>query len=159
MSGAGQSNQQAQAQGQGQGQNQSQGQGQGQGQGSQAGGGGGTNANSLPPATNTGKAGDPKGTGSNTGVGSLDSQVYVPREKIPGLSENELFIPGQDSGEGETQTSEKPDPFGGQYNPALVPYNAVYQQYLDAANQAMEQSTIPPGLKDYIREYFTQLEP
>ena len=29
----------------------------------------------------------------------------------------------------------------------------------DAANQAIEQSYIPPGMKDYIREYFSQLEP
>jgi len=138
---------------------QGQGQGPGQGPGNQVGGGGGTNANSLPPATRTGKAGQPSGPGRDTGVGTLDSQVYVPLEKIQGSTTDELYIPGQDSGQGEMQSSEKPDPSSGLYNPALVTYHAVYQQYLDAANQAIDQSAIPLSLKDYIREYFSQLEP
>jgi hypothetical protein len=40
-----------------------------------------------------------------------------------------------------------------------VPYQQVYSQYLQAANQAVESGYIPPELKDYIKSYFTQLEP
>jgi septal ring factor EnvC (AmiA/AmiB activator) len=162
ISGAGQPAQRAQGSGQGQGQSPGQGQGQnpGQGQGQgQAAGGGGTNASSLPPSTRTGKAGDPTGQGRDSGTGALDSQVYVPRENPQGGNGDQVFIPGQDTGEGETQSSEINDPLGGLNNPALVPYNTVYQEYLDVANQAMDQSAIPSGLKDYVREYFTQLEP
>lgn len=154
LSRAGQPGQQAQ-----QGSQQGQGPGQGSGQGNQAGGGGGTNTDSLPPSSQTGKAGQPQGQSKDPSFGNLDSQVYVPRDKLQGINRDELFISGQDSGQGETQSSEKPDPSGGVYNPALVPYNAVYQQYLNAANQAIDHSAIPPGLKDYIRAYFIQLEP
>ncbi len=158
ISGAGQQMAQAQ-QGQGQMPGQEQNPGQGAGQGQASGGGGGTNANQLPPSTRSGTAGDPQGQGINTGTSNLDSQVYVPREKPGGSSNEELYVPGQDTDQGETQSSEKPDPLGGLNNPALVPYNEVFQQYHDAASQAIDQSAIPPGLKDYIREYFTQLEP
>ncbi len=40
-----------------------------------------------------------------------------------------------------------------------MPYHEVYYSYLDAANQTMERSHIPSGLQDYVREYFSQLEP
>jgi hypothetical protein len=41
----------------------------------------------------------------------------------------------------------------------LVPYYEVFYEYLDVANQAMEQTYVPPGLQAYVREYFTRLEP
>jgi hypothetical protein len=71
----------------------------------------------------------------------------------------ELFIPGTDTGQGETEIREQRDPMGGLLNPALMPYDRVYQSYAESASRAMDQSYIPPGLKDYIREYFSQLEP
>jgi hypothetical protein len=54
---------------------------------------------------------------------------------------------------------EQQDPLPGAAGQALLPYSQVYQEYLDAANQAMERSYVPPGLKDYVRDYFSQLEP
>jgi hypothetical protein len=91
-------------------------------------------------------------------VGDLDSQVYSPWERRPG-SGDPLTIPGQDTGEGETQVREQTDSLPGAPGEALVPYREVFYDYLDAANQAIEQSYIPSGLKDYVREYFSQLEP
>lgn len=160
QSGAGQNSGQSPGQGQNPGQGQGQGQspGQGQGQGRQAGGGGGTNASSLPPARRSGQAGAPQGQGKDTGVSDAASQVYVPREK-QASGGNVLSVPGQDTNQGQTTSKEQNNPLGGSNNPGLVPYNAVYQNYVDAANQAVEQSSIPPGLKDYVREYFTQLQP
>jgi hypothetical protein len=35
----------------------------------------------------------------------------------------------------------------------------VLPEYRDAASQALDQSAIPPHMKDYVRDYFTQLEP
>jgi hypothetical protein len=40
-----------------------------------------------------------------------------------------------------------------------MPYYEVFQSYLDSASQAIEQTYIPSGLKDYVREYFSNLEP
>ena len=50
-------------------------------------------------------------------------------------------------------------PQAGTYAPALVPYAEVYASYSAAAAEALEREYVPAGLKDYVREYFTQLEP
>jgi hypothetical protein len=40
------------------------------------------------------------------------------------------------------------------------PYNEVYQEYRDGANQAInEDTTIPPSMRGYLRDYFGALEP
>lgn len=158
----------AQASGQNNGQNpgqqgqqpgQNPGQGSGQNQGQTASSGGGSNANTLPPNTGQGKPGRPQGAGQSTAPGAaIDSQVYVPRET--GASNgDELFIPGQDTGQGETQVKEGQNPLPGISNPALVPYDQVFYTYLNAANQALQQSYIPAALQEYIRQYFSRLEP
>ena len=100
-----------------------------------------------------------KAQGKTVVSANAGNQVYVPRNKVNGSNGDPLFIPGQDTNQGETQTKEQRDPLGGVNNPALVPYDEVYQSYRDAANQAVDQSYVPAGLKDYIREYFSQLEP
>ena len=151
----------AQAPGQGQSpgntpaQSPSQGQSQGQGQ---VGSGGGTKANTLPPATRQGRAARPQGSASEAQVGELPNQVYIPR-LLGGGDGEEFFIPGQDTGQGETQVTEGQAPLPGSANPALVPYNQAYYLYLNAANQAMQQTYIPASLLAYVRQYFTQLEP
>lgn len=42
---------------------------------------------------------------------------------------------------------------------SFVPYNQVFREYADAANDALESGRIPLGLRGVIREYFTSLEP
>lgn len=137
------------------------GQGNNPGQGSsgqgQAGSGGGSQADQLPPSRRTGRAGSPEGPDRSMLEGELDAQVYVPRERLDG--EGELFIPGQDTGQGETQVRERPDPLPGAVSPSLVPYQEVFGAYAEAASQALDQSYVPPGLKDYVRDYFSLLEP
>ena len=112
----------------------------------------------LDCATGSGQARDPQGQGQSAPEGRLDSQVYVPFERLP-AGEEELIIPGQENEGGETQVREREDPLPGSTGPALVPYDEVYYEYLDAANRAMDQTFIPPELKDYVRDYFSQLEP
>ncbi|UCC64463.1 MAG: hypothetical protein JSV36_05230 [Anaerolineae bacterium] len=141
--------------GQGQGEGQAAAQGQGQGP---PGGGGGTQADTLPPARRAGRAGRPQGEGEPGAVGELDGKVYVPWERRSGSGE-EMVITGSETGQGETQVREAKEPLPGAPGQALVPYHEVYYVYLDAANQAMERSYIPAGLRDYVREYFSQLEP
>jgi len=137
-------------------QNPSQGQGAGQSQGAPA-GGGGTRADTLPPATGSGIAVPPRGQAQTVAAEKLNSQVYVPVEKIQGNAE--LFIEGQDTGQGETQVSQQKDSLPGASGQVLVPYHQVYYTYLNTANQAMERSLIPAALKDYVRQYFSQLQP
>jgi len=42
---------------------------------------------------------------------------------------------------------------------SLVPYNQVFGDYRNAAFQALEDEYIPLGLKGYVRDYFSYLEP
>jgi hypothetical protein len=161
VAGAGQSQMAAEGSGQGEGQGQGQGDGEGQGQGQgqgQPGGGGGTQADTLPPARRSGRPGDPRGEGEPGAVGELDDQVYVPWERRPGSSD-QVSITGPEAGEGETQVRERQNPLPGAPGEALVPYHQVYYDYLDAAHRIMERSAIPSGLRDYVRDYFSQLEP
>ncbi len=149
---------QGQAVAQGQGRGPSQSQGQGQGQQGQPGAGGGTKADRLPPARRSGQAGLPQGEGQPGSLGEFNQQIYVPRERRQG-SGDQLTISGQETGQGDIQIGNQGDPLPGSAGQALVPYQEVYHNYLDAVNQTMERSYIPSGLKDYVREYFSQLEP
>ncbi len=155
---AGQGNQTAQGSGDQSSQGNGNGQGQGQGQGQGAGGGGGSNADSLPPNTSVGQAADPQGEGTSGSVGELTDQVYAPWESQQGEN-NPLVISGQDLDQGQTQVNEQDQDLPGNINPSTVPYQDVFGTYLDTAYQTIEQSYIPLGLKDYVLEYFTQLEP
>lgn len=146
----------------GQGQNPGQGPGQGQsqnpGQGQNPGSGVGSNANQLPP--NQGgnvNINPPSGEKPGQAGAELAQQVYVP-QSVTGSSQNEVFIPGQDTGQGTTEEREVENPLPGAPNPALVPYRQVLQSYADAASQALDQSYIPSGLKDYVKAYFLGLE-
>ncbi len=142
-------------QGQGQGQGQNQGQGQSQGQAGQPGGGGGTTANTLPPARRTGRAGSPTDANKPFGVGDAET-VYTPFNSGQGRDE---FVSGQQGQDGQTQTQQGKSPQPGTRGPALVPYSQVYRQYAQIAGQTMERTYIPSGLQDYVKEYFSALEP
>jgi archaellum component FlaC len=132
--------------------------GQGANQG-QPGGGGGSQANTLPPFTGgNANVPSPHGQAAQTQTGIFDDQVYAPWERSASEGD-ELFIPGQDTGEGETSTRESEGSQAGLSNPALMPYAQVYPQYLNAANQALDKAAIPLELRDYVRLYFSSLEP
>ena len=40
-----------------------------------------------------------------------------------------------------------------------MPYNQVFQQYYNQALQGIDDPSIPPELRDYIRQYFSNLDP
>lgn len=42
---------------------------------------------------------------------------------------------------------------------SVIPYTEVFAEYRDSAYQALEREQIPLRMKDYIRDYFTSLEP
>jgi hypothetical protein len=148
---------QGQGQNQGQGQGRGQGQGQSQGQGQQVGGGGGSKANQLPGANRTGVAGDPTQPNKPAIVTNSDT-VYAPGSG-PQTSGNPEFIAGRETGDGQTTVREEQSPQAGAANPALIPYHEVYQNYADAAAEAIDQERIPLEMRDLVREYFSQLAP
>ncbi len=66
---------------------------------------------------------------------------------------------GQLGANGETQVQQGQSNLPGANNPSLVPYEQVLPQYRRAAGEAVDQSAIPSHLKDYVRDYFSRLEP
>lgn len=146
------------AQAPGQGSGQSPGQVAGSNPGNQGGQGGGSKANTLPPTT--GGRGDvrPQGEAPNIAPAPLSQQVYAPWQRAPGSSDR-LFIPGQDTGQGQTQVNPGQSNLPGTDNPALVPYNQVFYDYYNLASQTMQQSHIPTALLSYVKNYFSLLAP
>jgi hypothetical protein len=140
----------------GTGQGQSPGQGQNPGQG-QAGSGGGTTADQLPGANRSGAAGRPSQPNRPAGVTESET-VYAPGNGVhtPG---NPEFVPGQQTGDGQEIVREERSPRPGATNPSLVPYRDVYQDYAAAAAEAVDRERIPPELRNYVRDYFSQLAP
>ncbi len=131
----------------------------GRGRGGLPGGGGGTTADRLPPATRSGRAGAP--TEPNRPY-SVDEVVYAAPGGEPGGAGAEgrpEFIPGQEGEAGEAQVRQGASAQPGLANPSLVPYQEVYREYASEAARAMEREYIPVNLRDYVREYFTALEP
>ena len=42
---------------------------------------------------------------------------------------------------------------------SLVPYDQVYGDYRDAAYEALADDYVPLGYREFIRDYFSSLEP
>jgi hypothetical protein len=131
------------------------GQGQGQGQ-NMLGSGGGTTADLGPEARLSGRAGAPVAPNRDYEVGALDT-VFAPWERGPGGDPE--FVGGRPSEGGQETIYEGQQPGAGGAGGARVPYHQVYASYATTAAEAMDREYIPAGLKAYVRDYFTFLEP
>jgi len=80
--------------------------------------------------------------------------IYAP-QRLGGEGGPEMELPqGSDPGELVRELPSNPE-----IGSSTVPYNQVYANYADAANQALEDQHIPLGLRGYVRDYFSSLEP
>ena len=157
--GQGQQGQGQQAQGQGQqgqgqqGQNGQSGQGQ-QGQG--AGGQGNSNSTGSGSQNNTGE-----GTGGPGPGGGHAENVFVPDlVDLSGEEGIDIELPAEclaNPADCGGLLTENPTEFTNEGS--TVPYEQVFGDYQDAANEALQDDYIPLGLKGYIRDYFSSLEP
>lgn len=96
-------------------------------------------------------------TGTEAGSGSSDL-VYQPFTP-DGQPRDVERIQGQEGAGGQTQIQQGQSNAPGSVNPLQTPYQQVLQDYQRAAGEALDQSAIPPHLKDYVRDYFSRLEP
>jgi hypothetical protein len=155
--GQGQGQQPGQSPGQGQGQQpgQSPGQGQGQGQGQGSLGGGGSNARYL-GSGNGGNSGFRSPTSGNRqfGTGDLDG-VYADFGRL-GKPGDPSYIPGV-GGDGQIQQGQGQG--HGTDNQSEVPYTNVFQDFYDFAITSLDRSYVPIDVKDYVRDYFSSLNP
>ncbi len=147
QTGQGQEGQQGQT-GQGQGNQQGQGQPLGQGEGQ------GPGANMEGGGENSGQIGGPGEGGGHT------DNVYVPPLREFDEEGIEIELPAEcaaNPADCGGLLSEAPTEFDEESS--IVPYQQVFGDYRDAANEALQDDYIPLGLKGYVREYFTSLEP
>jgi hypothetical protein len=91
----------------------------------------------------------------DSGTGAPYDEVYVPGR----LDEDGQGVNvGREGGEEGVVVGDGPiaPPDGAS---AGVSYQDVYAEYADEAGVALEGSYIPLGMKQYVREYFSSLEP
>jgi low affinity Fe/Cu permease len=150
---------QAEGSGQGQGEGQGEGQGSGQGQGEGSGQGGG-DGNGQGQGSGSGSE-QGSGTGGPGPGGGHSENVFVP--DLVDLSQFEgedIELPAEciaNPADCGGLLSETPTEFGDEQS--IVPYEQVFGDYRNAANEALADDYIPLGLKGYIRDYFSSLEP
>ena len=97
---------------------------------------------------------EPGGSGAGSGQGSGDEAIYDPLLS----SSSPDFVPGQTPFD-PNETYQNPDldsPYG---NEAQVGYKQVFAQYQEKATQSLQNSYIPAGLKDIVKDYFSSLAP
>jgi hypothetical protein len=112
------------------------------------------------------------GQGSAEGQSPGNGQQTQPghhEDAGSGTPYDEVYVPNRFDEEGQGVDVERegddgipvgdaplPAPEGGR---AGVPYQTVYADYADQASAALEGSYIPLGMKQYVRKYFSSLEP
>lgn len=145
QAGQGQQGQGQQGQGQGQGTGQGEGEGSGLGQGQGQGAGSEQGAGSGGPGPGGGHAENVFVPEFRDLSGTEGVQIELPAECIANPSSCGALL------------SENPTEFGNEG--ATVPYNQVFGDYRNAASEALADDYIPLGMKGYIRDYFSSLEP
>lgn len=117
----------------------------------------GAGDNDGPKLDNGFQAGnDPISTDNNPdgeGVTQFDS-VYAP-QRVGGDGGPTLSLESEDSESPLIEGEFSENPTGN----VTVPYNQVFSDYSNAANQALESEYIPLGMQDIVRDYFTSIEP
>lgn len=122
------------------------------GQDGQGGGAGRGEGNSE----GTGGQAGPMETDNAPGDGGLREfePIFAP-QRLGGEGGPEMELPqGGDPGELLRELPANPE-----IGESTVPYNQVYADYADAANQALQDQHIPLGLRTFVRDYFSSLEP
>ena len=133
------------------------GQGQGQGQGQGAGQGGSSGAGEGSTNKDSGYTGsEGSGGGREAGEGREEEfeRLYDPEHL--GGDADPSYVTGQKQDGGQSsysQTDQIPAEKG-----AILPYHEVLNRYGEKAASYIEETEIPPAMKEIVREYFKSLE-
>ncbi len=98
-------------------------------------------------------------TGNGPSQGRLDSYEAEYPSIHWGGDGGPIVNPAPQGAEGGLPVGTGPVDPNQEENPTLVPYNQVYGRYADAAGEALNDTYIPLGMKDFVRNYFGALEP
>ncbi len=82
-------------------------------------------------------------------------EVFAPRRLGGAEGETDITLQPSSSDEPLREGDLTENPTGD----VTVPYNQVFSDYADSANEALDQAYIPLGLRDVVRDYFTSLAP
>ena len=83
-------------------------------------------------------------------------EVFAPFDRL-GEPGDPSYIAGQD-GEGGTEQTGQQSGVGIDAD-SQVAYRSVYDTFLGFANNQLDRQQIPITLKDFVRDYFTRIEP
>ena len=119
-------------------------------------GGGGSNARSLGNGIGgNGRPAGPTNPNRPSQLGADLSSVYAPFDRL-GKPGDPSYIAGT-GGDGQTQQGNQTG--RGSNNGALTPYQQVYADFEQYAQTSLERGYIPLSVKDYVRDYFSSLDP
>jgi hypothetical protein len=101
-----------------------------------------------------GGLGDQQGESRHSEDAGSDDSVYAPR-RIGGDG-RQIVLP-------DTQGQNVPNPSGrastAPGGDSSVPYEEVYGEYAKVADDALQTGQVPPDMRDYVRDYFSSLDP
>ncbi|MBA3778482.1 MAG: hypothetical protein H0X16_04135 [Chloroflexi bacterium] len=117
-------------------------------------GGGGSSARFLGSGNSAGGFRGPSSGNKQFGTGDTD-KVFADFDRL-GKPSDPSYVSGA-GGEGQTQQGQGQGQ--GTNNDSLVPYTDVYQDFEDFAITSLDRSYVPLGVKDYVRDYFSSLNP
>lgn len=145
---------QSQGQGQGQGAGQGSGQGQGQGQGAGGSGAGSGSGNGDGGVTPYGQGGIANKAPSS-GTEKEYEKIFTP-SRLGGQGETSAVTgkSNENSGKSETTITSNSNATLGE----LKPYNQVIGEYSEKAIESINSSSIPSGMEDIIKGYFSSLQ-
>ncbi|MFP4394767.1 MAG: hypothetical protein ACLFTI_05835 [Anaerolineales bacterium] len=105
------------------------------------------------PCASTGGGGDDAngGPGSHQDTGSSAPFGDDEMERLEGAG-GEITLPRPQTEDGAPQSTI------GQPGASRVPYREVYGDYIQAAEADLSRRAYPPGLRAYVRQYFSELE-
>jgi len=128
-------------------------------QGQKAGSGGGSSAQNLGQRQSESKAGvDQNHPVVSDSKGNKRDIIYQPY-KASGQKGQTDSVQGQQGQQGQTEVQQGQNELPGTDNASVVPYQQIFPEYNRAAGEALDRSAVPPHLKEYVRSYFSQLEP
>jgi hypothetical protein len=81
--------------------------------------------------------------------------VFAPFDRL-GRPGDPSYVAGS-GGDGQTQQGNQQGQ--GQNNGSYVPYQDVYSDFYQYANTSLDRSYVPLSVKDYVRDYFSSLDP
>ena len=106
-------------------------------------------------ASSNGKPGGPTNPNRPSQLGEDLGSVFAPFDRL-GKPGDPSYIAGT-GGDGQTQQGNQQGQ--GSNNGSYVPYQQVYGDFYRYALTTLDRSYVPISVKDYVRDYFSSLDP